>query len=134
MNNRPWLQQIARDGKATISDVTESLALRKRLAEAELRYDLALAKRFGIFGGLGLIFLLTSLPVLLTAAAFALDNAYQLGVPNWLVILGSPLAILGAILGYTSWRSFQNRLRLFQETLAQFNEDLQAVQELMEEA
>jgi hypothetical protein len=127
------MQQIARDGRATISDVTESLALRKKLAEAELRYDLALTKRFGIFGGIGLVMLLTALPVLLTAAAFALDKTWPLGIPNWLLILGAPLAVLGATVGYVSWLNFQNRLLLFQETLAQFHEDLEAVQELLED-
>ena len=134
-SSRPdnWIASLVTDGRATAQEVIRNVALRRELAEAELQYDLQLTKRFGMIGGLGLTMLLVALPLAVTAAALALDNTFSLSSTVWLLLFSIPLGLIGFFIAYTSWQSYQQKVRCFQESLAQLQEDIEAIHELFQQ-
>jgi uncharacterized membrane protein YqjE len=108
----------------TWSDVSEMIELRRKLAEAEIKSDLAASKRLGIAGSLGIVFALVAAPLLLTALAFQLAAVTNVGFAAWLAILGGPLLAVGTATVYFAWQRFRREFLALATTRQELREDL----------
>lgn len=115
----------------TWADLAETLELRHRLAEAEIRSDLAAGKRLGTFGGVGVVFSLAGLPLVLSALAWEASILTNLSFACWLLILGGPLLALGLVIVYSAWRTFRRDFLALSATRQELREDLLWLREML---
>ena len=108
----------------TWSDLAETLDLRRKLAEAEIKSDLAATKRLVVVGSLGAVLALWGVPLLLTALAFQLSLDTNIGFAAWLGIFGGPLLVVGLATVYLSWRRFRREFLALATTRQELREDL----------
>ena len=112
------------DVRQTWSDVAEMLALRRRLAETELRSDLAASKQLAISAGVGLVVAVTGLPVLVIAIASFADRHFQLSFPWISTATGGVLLLGGSLFAWLAYTKFRRNFCGFQQSLAELQEDL----------
>jgi putative superfamily III holin-X len=108
----------------TWSDLAETLDLRRKLAEAELKSDVAASKRLAVVGSVGVVLALSGLPLLLTALAFQLAAVTNVGFAAWLAILGGPLFAVGLAVVFLAWRRFRREFLALATTRQELREDL----------
>lgn len=113
------------------ADLAETLELRRRLAEAEIRSDLATGKRLAIAGGVGLVLALVSLPLFLAALAWQLAAVTTIGFAAWLLIFGGPLFVLGLATIYFAWRTLRRDFLALSATRQELREDLIWLREIL---
>jgi uncharacterized membrane protein YqjE len=104
-------------------ELREMAALRWRLARLELQSDLHAGRRFAVAAVLSAVMVLASLPVLVGAAADALDQSWGISRAGWCLILGLVLLVGGIALGWLAWRRFR-RLAPLEQTREELREDL----------
>jgi uncharacterized membrane protein YqjE len=120
------------DIRRLLADLVEMVRVRRDLAEYELRADLVSSKRLGLFAGVGGVLLVTSLPLLLIAAAQVLDRWRPLGagaINGWVPLLGGALFVTGALLAWSGYRRFRRDFHGFRQSLAELREDVEQLQE-----
>ena len=115
---------LADDLRRSWSDVGEMLSLRRRLAELELRSDLARARRFGIVAGASLAFAVAGLAVVAVALAGCFDAMLALAFPWITIATGAVLLVGGSLAAVIAWYRFRSRLLLFEHSRAELAEDL----------
>src|SRR5687767_9998261 len=108
----------------TWSELAETLDLRRKLAAAEIRSDIAATKRLTVLGSTGLVLALTGLPLLLAALAFQLSEATKIGFAAWLAIFGGPLLAVGVATVYFAWLRFRREFLALATTRQELREDL----------
>ena len=106
------------------SEMAEMVSLRRRLAETELRSDLATSKRLAWSAGIGLVAALTGLPVLVMALSAFADSQWQFSFPWISTIAGSSLFVGGLLFASAAWWKFRRDFLGFQQSLAELQEDL----------
>ena len=106
------------------ADVARMLELRRELAEAEIKSDVAATKRLAIVGGSAAVAALSGLPLLLTVVALQVDRYFELTFPWTAVCLGLLLLIFGALLGWSAWLRFRHDFLGLHESLDELREDL----------
>ena len=106
------------------ADLKEMAALRWRLAQLELQAAVGLVKglaiRLVVVGIAGIV----SLPVLVVAAATALDQCLGVSYLGWLLIFGTGLLAGSIAGGYLAWRWFRRRFSGVEQSLEELHEDL----------
>lgn len=118
----PNLRQLAHEA-------TQSLSLRRELAELELGHDRVLLRRFACFGGVAVALIVIGVSLLLVTAAWELSTVTQQSFTAWLVLLGAACLVPGS---WVLWRSVRTLRREFcglRGTLAELREDLAWVRE-----
>jgi hypothetical protein len=115
---------VADDLRRSWSDVSEMVVLRRQLAAAELKSDLSLARRCGIFGGAAVAVAVAGLAVVVAAVAGHFDAALALSFPWITFISGAVLLAGGALAAILAWRRFRGRLLMFEHSRAELQEDL----------
>lgn len=113
----PNLRHLAREA-------TQSLQLRRELAELELGHDRILLQRFAGFGGVAIALIVIGTSLLLVTAAWELAAITQLSFTAWLALLGAACLVPGS---WVLWRSIRTVRREFcglRGTLAELREDL----------
>lgn len=115
----------------TWADLAETLELRRRLAESEIRSDLATGKRLGIVAGVGLVLALTALPLLVAAVAWIVATITNVSFAVWLLVFGGPLLTLGLTTIYSAWRKFRREFLALSATRQELHEDLIWLRELL---
>ena len=115
------------------SELTEMISLRRQLAEAEIRSDVALARRVVIVGGIGLVVVLCGLPVLLVSLALQFENWIGADSPFWSIFFGIGLVAAGALTIWTVWRRFRHEFLGLRESMAELKEDLIWLREWVED-
>ena len=107
-------------------DAAEMLVLRRQLAEAEIRSDIAAGKRLGIATLVGAVVALTGLPVIVAALGSALDRWLSGGQPAfpWATLsLGALFLASGLAMLWAGWRRFRRDFNGLQSSLAEIQED-----------
>lgn len=105
-------------------EATQSLQLRRELAELELGHDRVLLQRFASFGGVAIALIVIGTSLLLVTAAWELAAITQLSFSAWLALLGAACLVPG---NWVLWRSIRTVRREFcglRGTLAELREDL----------
>jgi uncharacterized membrane protein YqjE len=115
---------LADDLRRSWSDLGEMLALRRELAELELRSDLNRARRFGIFGGVALSLAIAGVAVVAAAVANHFDALFAHAFPWITVATGAVLLVGGSLAAAVAWYRFRSRLLLFEQSRAELAEDL----------
>lgn len=120
---RPLLERLGKELTGLGSDLQESLALRWQLAMLEIRADLRSGRRLAIGLGVAIVMALTSLPLLLVAAAQGLDGCCGLSTTGWLLVGGGTLLLASPPLAWLAWRRFRRHVVALQQTLEELHED-----------
>jgi uncharacterized membrane protein YqjE len=115
---------LADDLRHSWSDVSEMIALRRQLAEAELKSDIALARRFSIFAAAAIAVAVAGLAVLVVAVSSHFDAALAHSFPWITTVTGAAFLLGGALAAAIAWRRFRGRLLLFEHSRAELQEDL----------
>jgi uncharacterized membrane protein YqjE len=116
---------LTRDLQGAWSDVAEMFELRRRLAELEIKSDIAASRRLAVFGGIGAVLALAGLPiVLMTLAAYADAHWTNVSFPWISLASGAALLVAGALLMLAAWRRFRYEFLGLRETLAELREDV----------
>jgi uncharacterized membrane protein YqjE len=131
INRRTIVSQATRSLWADLRDELRSLAgelremfrLRWELLRIEAVADLKNVRRLLIATAVSGVLVLTSLPLMISAAADALAGVWQIARWGWLLIFAATLVILAAGIAFLAWRHFRRRIVGFQETLEELNED-----------
>ena len=126
------ISALGSDARRLASDAAEMLDARRKLAELEIRSDIASSKRLAIAGGAGLVLALTGLPVLAVLLAGGLGARFPLsgdGPPPsavnwWLLVLGVLFVVAGTLTVVWAWRRFRRDLLGLQESLGELKEDM----------
>ena len=114
---RPNLRQLAREA-------TQSLNLRRELAELELGHDRVLIQRFAIVGGIAVALIVIGISLLLVTAAWELSAVTNLSFTAWLALFGAACLVPGS---WVLWRSIRTLRREFcglRGTMNELREDL----------
>ena len=111
-------------GRGSLAELRKMFELRRQLAEAEIKTDLATTKRFAIVGGIGLVAVLTGLPLLLSIVTARVEEALELSFPWISVTVASTLLGVGMIVGWTAWRRFRFEFLGFRDSRQEIQEDL----------
>ena len=121
-----------RTGREPLSELRTMFELRRELAEAEIKSDLAASKRLAIVAGIGLVAMLTGLPLLTSIVTTRVDEALQLEFP-W-VSLSVALALLGigALVAWSAWRRFRHEFVGLRDSLHELQEDMVWLRERFE--
>ncbi len=120
------------DARHALSDLSEMLTLRRQLAEAEIRHDLAVTKRLAIVGGMGAMTAIIGLPILLVALSLQLEAHFQLEHHWWTVGLGALLLIAGLLTLLAAYRRFRRDFVGLEESITELKEDLVWLREWVE--
>jgi len=115
---------LADDLRGAWTEAARMLALRRALAESELRNDLAAARVFAIVAGACLVLAVAGVAVLAVAAATYVDRLYGFDVPWVTIVTGAVLLLGGLLVGLLSWIRFRRNLLLFEQSRAELKEDL----------
>jgi protein-S-isoprenylcysteine O-methyltransferase Ste14 len=121
---RPLLEDVEQQVRGLVADVHKFLLLRWQLARLEIESAVAVAKRLAVVAGIAAVMGLTGLPLLAASAAELLDGRLGLSRTGWLVMLGSGLLVIAAMVGWIAWRRFRQEWRGLEETLEELREDL----------
>lgn len=107
-----------------LTELARLLQLRRQLAVLEWEHDRRLMQRVAVVGGLGAVFALVGLPLLVTAAAHALARAVDgIDVGTWCLVLGGGLTLPGLTLLVLAVRKLRADFCGLHGTLAELNED-----------
>jgi hypothetical protein len=135
-STRMAFASLGADARRIWSDLTEMFALRRQLAEEEIRGNVAAARRLAIVGGAAAVLAMTGLPVAIVALAMVLDvhldDRYDATVAWALTGLGSASLILGLATLRAAWRRFRRDFVGLRESLAELKEDLIWLREFVE--
>lgn len=115
---------LVEDVRRSWAELTEMFALRRRLAEAELRSDLATSKKLAWTAGSGIVAALTGLSVLVMAVASFADRYWDLAFPWVSTTAGAALIVGGLFFAWASWWNFRRELLGFEQSIAELKEDL----------
>ena len=96
---------------------------RWQLARLELTVAAADTKRLAVALGLAALLALTSLPVLVVAAAEALAGRCGIDRTGWLLIAFAALALAAVLTAWLGWRRFRRHFVGLEETLEVLRED-----------
>ena len=124
---------IGKDLVRSWSELTEMISLRRQLAEAEIRSDVALARWVVVVGGIGLVVVLCGLPVLLVSLALQFENWIGADSHFWSIFLGIVLVVAGALTMWTVWQRFRHEFLGLRESLGELKEDLVWLREWVED-
>jgi uncharacterized membrane protein YqjE len=122
----------ARDGGETRSpnlrqltrEATQSLQLRRDLAELELGHDRLLLQRFAIVGSLAASLVIVGISLLLATAAWELSHITNLSFSAWLALLGIACLVPGGWILWGSVRTVRQEFCGLRGTLSELREDL----------
>jgi uncharacterized membrane protein YqjE len=120
---QPNLRQLAREA-------TQSLNLRRELAELELSHDRILLQRFASIGGVAVALIVIGVSLLLVTAAWELSAVTNLSFTAWLALFGAACLVPGS---WALWRSIRTLRREFcglRGTLNELREDLAWLRDL----
>ena len=131
--DRPLLADLKAEIGGLKADVSEMLRLRWELARLEIQADLGHLKRLVFIWGLAAVMALTSLPLLATCVAEALDGRLGIARRGWLLIFGLALFCTAVICVYFCRIWFRRRFVGLQQTLEELREDLVWVKERMKD-
>lgn len=105
-------------------DVAELAEARYRLAELEIRHDVAAGRRLAIAGGVGAVLLLVGMPVLVVLLANAVGKWLGDDPMWWLLSFGLALCLCGGATMWTAWRRFRRNFSGLQQSLEELREDI----------
>jgi uncharacterized membrane protein YqjE len=120
---QPNLRQMAREA-------TQSLNLRRELAELELSHDRVLIQRFAGIGGVAVALIVIGISLLLVTAAWELSAVTNLSFTAWLALFGAACLVPGS---WVLWRSIRTLRREFcglRGTLNELREDVAWLRDL----
>lgn len=122
---RPLVAELKAQIGSLGADLWEMVALRWELAGLELRAAAKQLKRLSITLLLLAVMVVSALPILAVAAAWALGKRELQGIAfvGWLLIFGLGLLIGGAAGGLLAWRRFRRRFVGMEQTLEELHED-----------
>jgi hypothetical protein len=128
-HDRPLGSDVKKELGRLTAEFGKMIRLRWRLAELEIRADLASLKRLLIAWITAATMFLAALTLVLVSAAEVLDGV--LGVPRagWMLTLAGLLVTAAGLLGWLSWRRFRGRLVGFEQTLDELREDVRWLNE-----
>lgn len=112
------------DVRRAWSEMSEMVALRRRLAESELRSDLAASKQLAWSVGIGVVAALTGLSVLVMSLAAFADRQWNFAFPWFSTAAGGALLVGGLLFAWAAWWRFRRNFLGFQQSLAELKEDL----------
>lgn len=116
--------RLAHDVRGTWSELSEMLSLRRRLAESELRSDMAAARRFGIVTAAALALAVAGLGAIASALGAYADQRLAHEFP-WITIgVGAALTVGGLLVSLLAWWRLRRNLLLFESSRAELQEDL----------
>lgn len=121
-NSRPTL--LGGEVGRAWSEVVEMLKLRRELAEAEIRSDLAVGRRLAIVGGLGLLVATTGLPVLVVSLSSLLETWLSISPHVLTLLLGATLLGAGLLVAVGAWRRSRREFLGLRQSLDELKEDL----------
>jgi uncharacterized membrane protein YqjE len=121
--NRPLLADLRNELGALVGELREMLRLRWQLLRIEAVADLRNARRLLIAAAVSGVFVLSSLPLSISAAADALAGVWHIARWGWLLIFAAALVVLAAGTAYLAWRHFRRHVVGFQESLEELDED-----------
>ncbi len=109
-------------------DATEMLAARVELAQLEMRLASAGLSRLTTFVGVCGVTALGGYVILVQLAAERLPALGSLSYSQSLALVGSGMIATGGLLAWLAVRRFRRKYRLFEQSIAELQADLQAVQ------
>ncbi len=123
---------VSNDLRRMLAELAEMFTLRRKLAEHELRGDLATSKRLGILGALGVAALVIGVAVLVAALAISFDLRLNLSaeelpsfpIPWTSLATAAVLIVIGALMIWSAWRGFRRDISGMRESIAELREDL----------
>ncbi len=104
-------------------ELRASFGARWQLARFELAVAFADIKRIAVAGAVAGLLALVSLPVLVVAAASALEGVWGLNRTGWLLIWFAGLVCTALAIGWLGWRRFRRHFVGLEETLEVLRED-----------
>jgi hypothetical protein len=120
------------DLRQLFADLNELAGARRRLAELEIRADIATSKRFAWRAGIGAVLGLAGLPVLVVFFAQLLHARWPVGTSSvnaWGPILAGLLIFFGLILVWAGYRRLRCDFLGLRQSLEEFREDVQWLHE-----
>jgi uncharacterized membrane protein YqjE len=131
--DRTMLADLKAELRGLTADVSEMLQSHWELARLEIQSDIAHLKRLAFVWGAAAVMALTSLPLLATCVAEALDGRLGVARRGWLLIFGLSLLCTAVIGGYGAWFWFRRRFVGLKQTLDELREDLVWMKEKMKD-
>lgn len=120
---QPNLRQLAREA-------TQSLNLRRELAELELSHDRALIQRFASVGGVAVALIIVGVSLLLVTAAWELSTVTNLSFTAWLALFGAACLVPGSWVLWHSIRTLRREFCGLRGTLNELREDVAWLRDL----
>ena len=115
--------------RGTWRDVAQLLNLRRRLAEQELRGDVAAVRRFAVVAAVSACTALIALSLLATALVLQLEQALGLE-SHWLAVgIGAGALFLGAGVCTAAAFRFRSQFSGLKQTIHELKEDLAWIRE-----
>jgi len=108
--------------------------LRWPLAELEIRQDVAAARRFGWRGGMGLVAVISAIPVLTVVLGNHIDVLMANTFP-WITLSAGGLLLAGGLLSaWIGWHRFRGEFLGLRESLDECREDFIWLRDLVDES
>ncbi len=136
MTDHPTRERVLwpQEARELARDAVEGLQVRRELLEVEVRHDVRSIRRLVVVGGIGLVLVLTGIPVLLVAAAQQLARTTSLGITVWSLILAAAVIGPGSIVLIVAIRHFRREFSGLHHSLAELHEDILWLREWIDAA
>ena len=115
---------VRKDLRQTMSDISAMLNARRRLAELEIRHDIAASRQLLIVGGVAIVLVLVGLPVAVVAITLQLEELYSDSLHWPMLLVATFFILIGSVVLWSSWVRFRRDFLGLQESMAELREDL----------
>jgi len=122
-DRRSTIGRLRDDVGSLTGEAAEMLRLRWELMRLELAEDAKRLKWLLIVWAVAAVMLLSAVPVLVVAVAYAIDGAWGLSHLGWLLVLGTGMIVVAVLGSLLAWTIFRRNLTALRETLVEFEED-----------